>query len=584
MRVASPNRQEKSSTKVPPAGAPEWISSRTAWIAGLALAAAIFAVYSPALNFQFILDDHRFVGDPRVQSSGHVWEYFTSYAWPQFRGGPLSFYRPVFVLWLRMNFLLNGTASWGWHFFSIAKHVGVAVLLGLLVWKLLRDRVAPLMAAALFALHPAQTESVAWVTVPDPLMSAAVLGTLLCYLKYAGRDAMGAHHEDGKLRGKPSKQKQAKSQTSASWWWMFASVIACLAALMAKETAIVLPAVIFAVALTMPFARPKAQEDTANEEAGFRMRLVFALRKTLPFLSVTVVYLLLRLQALKGQISPRTQQLPWKTVLLSWPATLWFYLKAVLWPVRENAFADPNLAETFTLRGVLLPGLGVLCAGAILAGACVWALRKARRDLPERESTGIERALFIGTLLLVLPILPALNLNALNPGDFLHGRYTYLPLIGLMLLLATGWHLAKQGRAVLLVAAAMVAVGFSVLTAKQESMWKDDLTLFTVAHEDAPNNGPVAQSFSRAQVQMALGLDEEGRCDEAMRIFQQAIQKYPEDWYAWAGMGECLVKLNDLPGAEQSLRRATELSHEPRVKQEWQEVRARMGLSSLPPD
>jgi len=52
------------------------------------------------------------------------------------------------------------------------------------------------------------------------------------------------------------------------------------------------------------------------------MRLAFALRKTLPFLGVTVVYLLLRLQALKGQISARTQQLPWKTVLLSWPATL----------------------------------------------------------------------------------------------------------------------------------------------------------------------------------------------------------------------------------------------------------------------
>jgi protein O-mannosyl-transferase len=548
----------------------------------LALAAVVFAVYSPALNFQFILDDHRFVHDPRVQSSGHIWEYFTSYAWPQFRGGPLSFYRPVFVLWLRLNFILNGTAPWGWHFFSIAKHVGVAALLGLVVWELLRDRLAALMAATLFALHPAQTESVAWVTVPDPLMSAAVLGTLLCYLRYAGGDAVGARLEDGKLRGKPSKQKQAKSRTTASSWWMVASAIACLSALMAKETAIVLPAVIFAVALTTPFAKQKAQEDAASEKAGVRMRLAFAWRKTLPFLGVTAIYLLLRLQALKGQISPRTQHLPWKTVLLSWPTTLWFYVKAMLWPVRQHAFADPSLAEKFALRGVLLPGLEVGCAVVILTLACLWARRFSRRNFPERESTGIERALLIGTLLLVLPVLPALNLNALNPGDFLHGRYTYLPLIGLMLLLATGWRLAKKGRAVLLSAATLVTIGFSVLTIKQESMWKDDLTLFTVAHESAPNNGPVAQSFSRAQVQMALGLDEAGRCDEAMRIFQQAIQKYPEDWYAWAGMGECLLKLNDLPGAEQSLRRATELSHEPRVKQEWQEVRARMGLSSLP--
>ena len=53
----------------------------------------------------------------------------------------------------------------------------------------------------------------------------------------------------------------------------------------------------------------------------------------------------------------------------------------------------------------------------------------------------MQRAVVLGALILVLPILLALNLNSLNPGDFLHGRYTYLPLTGLMILLATLWHL-----------------------------------------------------------------------------------------------------------------------------------------------
>jgi tetratricopeptide (TPR) repeat protein len=567
---------------VPPAEAPVSLSPRNVLILAIALAATVFAVYSPALNYQFILDDHRFLGDPRVQSSGHILEYFTSYAWSQFRGGPLSFYRPVFVLWLRWNFILNGMSSSGWHFFSIAKHVGVAVLLGLFVWELLRNRLAALLAATLFALHPAQAESVAWVTVPDPLMAAGVLGALLCYLRYERGEAIGAYAEEGELRGKASKQKQAKSKTGASQWWIFASAAAYLVALMAKETAIVLPALIFGVAITMPFAKSNAQEDVASQEASFGVRLFVALRNTLPFLGVTLVYLLLRFHALKGQISPPTQHLPWKTVVLSWPWTLWFYVRVLFWPVRQRAFADPDLVEGFSSRGVLLPGLGVVCAMFVLIGGCVGAWRFARRSLSDREAAGIRRALLLGSLLLVLPLLPALNLNALNPGDFLHGRYTYLPLIGLMLLLATGWHLMRKFRGVLLPAAALVAVGFSVLTVQQESMWKDDLTLFTVAHESAPNNGPVAQSLSRAHVQMALGLDEQGRCDEAMRIFQQAIQQYPDDWYAWAGMGECLIKLNDLPGAEQALRRAFELSQEVRVKEEWQEVRAKIGLSSLP--
>jgi tetratricopeptide (TPR) repeat protein len=189
-----------------------------------------------------------------------------------------------------------------------------------------------------------------------------------------------------------------------------------------------------------------------------------------------------------------------------------------------------------------------------------------------------------GTLILVLPILLTLNLNGLNPGDFLHGRYTYLPLAGLMLLLATGWHLVSKGRVVLLFVAATLTVAFGVLTVKQESAWRDDLTVFTVAHQNAPNNAPVAQGLARAQVQVALGLDEQGRCDEAVPIFKQAIEQYPQDWFAWAGLGECFVQLKDLPKAEQSLRRASELSHEPRVSEEWQQVRSMMGgWNSAPP-
>src|SRR5262249_45152327 len=51
-----------------------------------------FAVYSRSLKFDFILDDHRFTVDPRIQESGHIFDYFSSYVWAQFTGGPPSFY------------------------------------------------------------------------------------------------------------------------------------------------------------------------------------------------------------------------------------------------------------------------------------------------------------------------------------------------------------------------------------------------------------------------------------------------------------------------------------------------------------
>lgn len=561
-------------------GKKEILSPLSTWIATVVVAFAVLAVYSPALNFKFILDDHRFVNDRRVQSPGHLWEYFTSYVWSQFPGGPSSFYRPVFILFMRLNFILSGISPWGWHLISILTHLLVGGLLGFLVWRLLRNRVAALIAATLFALHPAQTESVAWVTVPDPLMAAAVLGTLLLYLWYEELACA-----DNQIPAGRSQKKRNRSQGHAlgAWRIAFASAAACLAALMTKETAIVVPSIIFAMAFVMPVNRRR--EAPERESAGTGTRVASAFRETLPFTGVTVIYFLFRINALGGGISPRTQQLPWSTVLLSWPATLWFYCKVLLWPAHERAFADPTLADTFSLRGVLLSGLGVCFLAAILAGAYIWARRTAvhdlsQHDLSECETAGVERALLLGTLLLVLPILPALNLNALNPGDFLHGRYTYLSLTGLMLLAATGWHLAKKSRIVLLLAAGLVALAFGVLTIQQESMWKDDLTVFTVGHQYAPNNAPVAHNLAKANVQIALDLDEAGRCDQAMPMFEQAIQQYPQDWFAWAGRGECLLKSGNLPDAEQSLHRASELAHEPRVTEQWQQVRAMMGLSS----
>ncbi len=564
-----------------PASSKELLSPLTAALLAIALASAVFAIYSPALNFQFILDDHHFINDPRLQSSGHLWEYFTSYVWAQNTGGPSSFYRPVFVSWLRLCFILSEMSSWGWHLLSIAKHLLAALLLGLLVLKLLRDRVAALIAGTLFALHPAQTESVAWVTVPDPVMSAAVLGTLLLYLNFA--DSL-EKIDPARLRGKPSKRNHNNSRPR-SWWWLVFSAASCFAALMSKETAIVLPAIIFVMALAVPsnFSNSNKKKGEGGGGASeVQVRIVSAFREMLPFLLVTAIYLVCRLNALHGRLAAATQHLPWRTVLLSTPATLWFYVKVLLWPIQSRAFGDPALADQFASRRVIFPALAVTAVLGILIWACLWTWKKAQHDLPAIAATGVKRALAIGTSLLILPILPALNLNALNPGDFLHGRYTYLPLAGLMILIATIWYLAPRNRAPLLTVAGLIAVAFGVLTLRQERIWKDDLTVFTMAHQVAPHNEVVAHSLSRAHVQVALALDDAGQCDQAVPIFDQAIQQYPQDWFAWAGLGECLFKLNDLPGAESSLHRAADLSHLSEVKEEWQQIREKMGLPPAP--
>ena len=547
------------------------------------LAVVVFAIYAPSLQYHFILDDHRFTNDPRVQSSGHVWEYFSNYVWAQFTGGPPSFYRPLFVLWMRMNFILSELSPWGWHLLSIIKHGLAAFLLGLLVWKLIRDRIAALLAATLFALHPAQTECVAWVTVPDPLMSIGILGTLLLYLKYAEEFSTAVQAQNKKVKKKLLQAVELRPVPRPALPWLIAAASVCFLTLLAKETAIILPIIIFLLTLRILQGGIAQTGKVKGEDFGLATVLWSALRSTLPITCATILYLFMRFHAFGGKLVSATQHLPWRTVLLSWPAILWFYAKALVWPMRSYAYGDPALAAKFSLRGVLLPGLAIGICGVCLAAVLFWCWRKARRNLPAVEAAGVEYALLIGTLLLVLPILLALNLNVLNPGDFLHGRYVYLPSVGMMLIVATAWHLAGKWRTPLLYGAGIVAIVFAVLTVSQEKQWKDDLTLFTVAHRLAPNNPWVAVNLENAQVQAALALVGQGRCSEVLPVFERVTREYPQQWYAWAGLGICYFTLNNLPKAEESLHRAAQLSRDPQTIQQWQDLRAHMGLPTPAP-
>jgi protein O-mannosyl-transferase len=555
-----------------PGGPVPWLPSvRAFFLLAFCCLCLVFAVYSRSLNFQFILDDHNFTADPRIQNSGHLWDYFANYVWAQFTGGPPTFYRPVFLLWMRINFELSALSPWGWHLLSIAKHVLVSALLGVLVWKLLRDRLTALGAAILFALHPAQTESVSWVTVPDPLMAAGLLGALLMYLRYA--EFISARPE---AEQRKSRKPRASSGPKTSPLWLLGSAALYFAALLSKETAIIFPAVIVGIALCIPSVQPA--KNSPIFFANFRRQLAQALRHVSPFLCVTVLYLLLRFNALGSKFGLATQHLPWRAVMLSWPAILWFYVKVMLWPVRSYSYADPILVERFSVRGVLYPSLAFACFATILAALSFWVWRKSQRVLTPQQALSVKVAIIIGALLLVLPLLPALDLNALNPGDFLHGRYTYLPLTGLILLIATWSRSLEKFRVVWLCVAILLTTAFATLTFSQETQWKDDSVVFTTAHQLAPRNAPVMRNLANTHVHEALNLEDEGRCSEAIPVFDRVIQDYPEDWFAWGGLGVCYVQLNNLPKAEEALHRAADLSHNSRVIEQWQELRAHMGL------
>ena len=134
----------------------------------LAVAAAAFVAYLPSFWGVFHFDDYNvIVHYPTV----HSWEALAERA-----GGGV---RPL----LKASYTLNWTLGFGFSFFNIAVHAFNAALLFLIGSRLFKNPTASLVAALLFALHPAATEAVTYISGrSSSLMAAFYLGAMLAYL------------------------------------------------------------------------------------------------------------------------------------------------------------------------------------------------------------------------------------------------------------------------------------------------------------------------------------------------------------------------------------------------------------------
>ena len=136
--------------------------------AALAVGALAAAAYVPSLFGVFQFDDYNvIVHYPTV----HSWQALFERA-----GGGV---RPL----LKASYTLNWTLGFGFSLFNIAVHALNAALLFLIGNLLFRDRRAALIAALLFALHPAATEAVTYISGrSSSLMASFYLGAMLAYL------------------------------------------------------------------------------------------------------------------------------------------------------------------------------------------------------------------------------------------------------------------------------------------------------------------------------------------------------------------------------------------------------------------
>lgn len=322
-------------------------------VGALAVAVTALLLFAPSLANGFAYDDVPIIlGDARVQSFEHLGAIFTRGWWAS---ADLALYRPLTTLTFALDWqLAPGSAAW-FHFVNVLLHAGASTLVFLLLARLWSAGAA-LVGALIFAAHPVHVEAVANVVGRAELLSAIfVFGCCLVWSSgrahgkvgsSVGRSADPADEPDGVES--PADPSCGRRSTARAW--ILPAALFALA-LLSKESAIVLPAVLVLI-------------DAATGELKLRELAGYVRRNAVAFgamIAVAVAYMLVR-AAVLGAVTPGRLD-PLLEVASSPADRLFTALQA--WPVWVRLLIFP--AELLADWGprTLMPAAGLTRAAAI---------------------------------------------------------------------------------------------------------------------------------------------------------------------------------------------------------------------------
>jgi protein O-mannosyl-transferase len=408
-----------------------------------AVAAALIAVCVaiPALRNGFALDDVFVIAEnSRIHSLVSPWRFLAQAYWPPDRGTAL--YRPLTVFGFALQWAMGGGAPLAFHIVSMLLSSAVTALVGYLALALGLGRRAALVAAVLFAVHPVHVEAVANIVGQGELLAGlGVLGALVVYVR--------ARH-----RGRLTLIESI--------------VVAALyaAGCLAKENAIVLPALLVVAELALVQERP------------LRERLQLVTPTLLGVMAVAVVFLTVRSAVLGGMTGTDTHPVFHGATAgaraLTTLGLVPTWLRLFLFPLRLQADYSP--AEYQLAHGL---GLSQFLGAAIVIGlgAAAWRWRRDRPVIP------------IGILVTAIALLPTSNL-LLPTGVLVAERTLFLPSVGVVLVIAAALEPGLEGTRSRLVGGlvAAVAVLGGARFMLRTPVWASTEALSEHMLDDAPND------------------------------------------------------------------------------------------------
>jgi tetratricopeptide (TPR) repeat protein len=465
-----------------------------------------FVAYSGTLGYEFVYDDiEQIVRNRYLTSWEYFPRYFTEHLWAhRDYSQPGNYYRPLFLVWLRLNRLAFGLNPVLWHLGALLLYLASVYLVYRMVNRLSRNSLTAILAAMLFALSPLHIEVAAWVSgVTEPLLAVLLIPAFICYLN---RYHPANREPD---TGEPT-------DTAGKFKWLGASLLLYTAALFSKETAIILPVIIAGYELIFRDRRRKpGKESDAGTSNSFASDLLMAATRSAPYVLIGIVYLLIRAQVL-GMIYKPTQ-LPASAAILTIPSLLWEYLKLLVWPFGLSEFYDTPFVLRAGFRNFVVPLVAVL---AVTSAVAWWIWRMKDR--------GQKRLAAFAIAWIVIPLLPVLNITTFREGDLIHDRYLFLPTVGFSILAALGVSRISIGRGSLMglpVGQAMATLALAGIlgfaTSYQHGYWVNEIVLFDRCLAVAPDNEIASNAFG-------LALSDREMYDKAIVVFEELVRRKPE--------------------------------------------------------
>lgn len=482
----------------------------------LLLTAATLIVYWPLQHHDFInYDDPAYVTSNRHVQSGLTvggirWAATTM---------ELSNWHPLTWLSHMADYDLFGTNPAGHHWTNLLFHLLNANLLCYILHRLTGAFWKSAMVAALFALHPLNVESVAWVSERKNVLSTFFwMLTVLAYAYYA---------------------------IQPRWERYAAMLIFFVLGLLAKPMLVTLPFVLLLLdfwplgrarfSLCAAEAPIRAERWVPAGEGKTSFARLFI--EKIPLFILSIFSVIMTLKAASGQAITATEVLPMISRIENAVVSFMHYISKMLWPERLAVFYP--YFPSWPLRQVFGAGLLLVCITAFV----IWKFRA-------RPYLAVGWFWYLGTL---IPVIGLVQVGMQAMAD----RYMYVPMIGLFIMivwdvpdLIKGW----RARTPILIAASGVALfSLGVCTYIHLQHWESSIRLFK-------HTLSVTSANYVAHNLLGNALRDAGQYEESMANHHRSVMINPNYWPAYNNLGVTLSLQHMYPDAIAAYLKAISLN------------------------